>query len=130
MTYLSRDDIFALIFQRKEVEVEGLGTVLIRELSAAEQEGYARSVLSSDGKPDISKAKAMNAKLISMACIDTEGKQLFTQADINKLNLLPGGPIKALGQEILRLSGMLGDDPIGNSEKNLETASNGVSLSV
>jgi hypothetical protein len=82
-------------FKRRSVEVEGIGTVFVREVSAAQAREQAASKAD-----DMTKT----ATLVSHVLCDVDGNRLLTDADIESLKALPIRVLKSIGDAAAELS--------------------------
>lgn len=105
--FLSRDDILAVPLRTLEVEVpEWGGTVLIREMTAAEVQENGRYLLKPNGKPDFSKAVQVPTRMCARQIVDENGERLFGDADISLLMERHGAAISNIAKAVRELSGM------------------------
>lgn len=84
---LTRDQILGVSKLRQErVPVpEWGGDVIVRELTGTERDEYESSVVTVVGMTAKVNSNNMRARLVSMSCVDGEGKPLFTMADAEEL---------------------------------------------
>jgi len=110
---LSKDDIFkAKDFEIKEIEVpEWGGSIFIKSMS-----GYARAKLVADVQNKIDLDKLQLRVLINCIC-DSEGKLLFSEADLQKLGTKNPEVLSMLEKECCKISG-IGTEAEGTIEKN------------
>lgn len=111
--YLSREEILAAQDLRTdEVETpewaEG-GTVLIRELSAAEVDQLGFDVAKEDGSVDLRRARGMRFRLVAWGVIDEDGNNLFSVKDAKALGKKSRIVIDRIAEAVMKLSG-LGDE--------------------
>jgi len=123
---LSREQILQQVtLKREEVEIpEWGGSVLVRELTAAERDSYENSLLETkkglNGKPEIRpNLKNVKAKMASIVLIDEAGNRLFKDADALQLGNLSASALNRIVDVAERLSGLTKKDVEeleGNSE--------------
>lgn len=101
MNLLSRDAILsAQDLATKDVEVKAWGgTIRLRMLTAAE-----RAVLESQQMDSAAKWSDFKVRVISMAAIDEEGNNLFTEDDLNAIKAKSGSVIDLLFLEANNLN--------------------------
>jgi len=122
--YLSRDAILAARdFKTEEVEVpEWGGTVLVRELSAADFDSVGFPMVKEDGKIDARGARGMNVKIVSLSVIDAEGNQLFTPKDVRALGERAIAPIRRITAKVMELSGMVAAEELEENSAAIASA--------
>lgn len=120
--FLTRDQIIqARGEHQEEVNVpEWGGTILVRELTAAQFDAVGTELVRADGTADTRKAQNLRAKLCAMTIIDQEGHQLFTTKDIEMLGAKGTGVIDRIANVVMRLSG-LSEEAVEEETKNSET---------
>jgi len=108
MALLKKSDIFAqTALKTEDVDVpEWGGAVRVRELTGAERDALEMSVAGGD-KRDLHN---MRARLVAMACIDEDGKRLFSDADAKRLGELSAAALDRVFWVAMRLSGMTAAD--------------------
>lgn len=107
--YLSRDDILnAQDFQTDEVDVseEWGGTVLVRELSAAEAEDIGFSMADAQGNIDLSKAQGLAIRTVALGVIDADHRPVFTKKDVEALGEHSRIAINRVATRIMQLTGL------------------------
>lgn len=104
---LTRDQIFAkrVELARQSVEIPELGgCVMIRTLTLKEVREIQKA-------QQISKEPlSIYPRLVSMGCVDDDGKQLFVGEDIKLIDDLPWAATDAIAKAVLRLNKMTGED--------------------
>lgn len=102
---LSREEILnSQDIKIEEVDVpEWGGIILVRGIGGRERDSYQQSL--SDGRWKL-KWENATAKLVAMACIDGDGKRLFSDDDIKALGEKSAGALQRIFDVALRLSGM------------------------
>ena len=127
---LTRDQILTTVdIAIKEIPVpEWNGTIFIRQLSRGEQDTYLKrqygeTKLKQNPKENQQEISALNiyghdAFLCASAICDAEGKNIFTQTDIDALRKKNGAVIGRIAVEIVKFSGMLGDVEVAEEAKN------------
>jgi len=120
---LTRKEILSLNdIQVKEIDVPGWNaSVCIRKLTRGQQDEYSKRRF---GKPSIKQQLGKrrqqemeseieifghDAWLVSQGVCDEDGKRLFTDADVTKLNEKSGESIGFIAVEIVKFSGMQED---------------------
>jgi hypothetical protein len=108
MGYLSRNDVLqSEDFETTEVEVpEWGGTLLVRELSAAEIERIGFGGMDSKGNRDVRAAEGLRMRIITWAAIAEDGSQLFNKGDVEKLATKSGKVVARVFNAIQALSGI------------------------
>lgn len=107
-TYLSRDDILnAQDFRTDEIDVpEWGGTVLVRELSAAEADKTGFSMADKQGNIDLSKAEGLAIRVVALGVIDEKHRRVFTEKDVEALGRRSRLAINRVATRIMQLSGL------------------------
>lgn len=94
-------------------------SVRVRGLSAIARDQFEATYLvrlNPDGKPDEGFVPTnIRAPLVSLCCIDADGKQLFDESDVAELQQLDGAAIDKLYRVAARLSG-LAKDAVGSAK--------------
>lgn len=104
---LTKDQIFAVPLRTEEVEVpEWGGSVLIREMTAAELQENGRFILKPDGKADMNRAVQVPTRLCARQVVDDHGQRLFSDQDIRQLMELHGAAINRIAKAVRLLSGL------------------------
>ena len=106
---LTKDDIFgADDLQREEVFVpEWNGHLFVRTLTGNERDSLEASVEGPTGKRDL---KAFRTRLLTMAIVDEEGLNLFTEKDVGKLGKKSARAINRVFTKALAMSAMRAED--------------------
>lgn len=103
---LTREQILNAPLRTVIVEVqEWGGSVMVQELTAAEIQANSRAVLRSNGKPDYSKAAKLPAQLCLQKIVDADGKRIFSEKDVVRLEGRHASAITKISKEIRRMSG-------------------------
>ena len=126
--YLSRDDILnAQDFRTDVVDVteEWGGTVLVRELSAAEAEEIGFSMADKQGNIDLSKAKGLAIRTVALGVIDEEHRRIFTEKDVKALGKRSRIAINRIAKRIMQLSGLAPESDKDEDEGKDAEAKNG-----
>lgn len=126
--YLSRDDILnAQDFRTDVVDVteEWGGTVLVRELSAAEAEEIGFSMADKQGNIDLSKAKGLAIRTVALGVIDAEHRPVFTKKDVEALGKRSRIAINRIAKRIMQLSGLAPESDKDEDEGKDAEAKNG-----
>lgn len=132
MTLLSREAILGANDRKTEdVDVpEWGGTVRVRALSGAERDAYEAGIvtLRANGAKEIN-LKNLRGRLVSLSCIDEEGKRLFTDEDAIALGDRSAAALERVFDTARRLSGLTEDD-VEELAEGFGDAPNGGSTSV
>ncbi len=101
--YAGRAEILAAAkaLRTVELEVDGIGTVRLREMGARER-GVLDDLLG--GLPPGERVRGLRSFLIMLSVVDGEGNLQFSEADLPTLDCLPGDAATALQQRIMELS--------------------------
>lgn len=97
------------------VEVDGVGPVTVRGLTAGARDEWEQRIYAAKGKP----LRNVRAGLVALCLVDEVGKPLFVSSDIDAVGELPAAVVDRLYDVAARLSGMGGKDretAEGNSE--------------
>jgi hypothetical protein len=86
-----------------DVEIPDMGTVAVRELSAAEVSQYVKR--HQDGQDDVDSL----AWLVTTSAIDDAGKPLFRPEDAAELRDMPLHVLKPIADAVAKLAGLDGD---------------------
>lgn len=136
---LSRDDILNISdITVKEISVPGTipawggKTLTIKQLTRGQQDAYLKrqygeTKLKQDRKAKNQEISAVNiyghdAWLCVRGICDANGKNIFTDADIEALNAKSGEAIGWIAKEIIQFSGMGEDEKVARGEKTEEQA--------
>ena len=113
---LEADDI-----QQEPVEAWGL-TLTVRGLTGAQRDEWESSIIrmSPDGRKVTPNMRNFRAKLIAMCLIDSQGKRVFNEADVEALGKKSGQELSKVYKVAQRLSGM-SDEDIEELAKNFES---------
>ena len=108
----------------EDVEIEDWGGfVTVREMSGAERDEFDEFVLKSREEGKVSGVRAV---IVSICCVDGNGKRMFTNLDIPDLQKQSARIITQISDVGMRLSGLSADeveDRSGNSESGPESDS-------
>lgn len=102
----------AATFRQEQITLEGLGTVNVRELSAADTKELARRETAKDADE-----VATMAWVVVQTLCDDEGRPLLTDADLAAVAAMPFRVLKAINVKAGILSGLRaadGKDPVKN----------------
>jgi len=88
------------------VVLEWGGEVRVRELTGAERDALEMSVAGGEQKD----LRNMRARMVAMACVDADGKRLFSDADAKGLGELSAAALDRVFWVAMRLSGMSAAD--------------------
>lgn len=95
---------------REEVDVPGVGVVLVRGLTLRERDGYEAAMLLQRGKNVKLNQENIRAKLLVMCVINAAGEQVFKEDDATALGGLPALVLEPVFQVAQRLSGLSSED--------------------
>jgi hypothetical protein len=102
----TRDRLLAALcaLRRESIEVDGVGTVLVRELSVRERDEFVERVRD--------KPAGLASWVTSIACVDEDGAGLLSEADVQTLQHGRPGLIDAIARKALILSGLAKDQAV------------------
>ena len=108
MKKLSKDDIFkADDLPTKDMDIpEWGGTLTIRTLTGAERDEWESAFVNQD-KIDI---RGLKSRLVQFTTMNGDGQQMFTKADLQKINSKSASVIDRIFQVSQRLSGLTKED--------------------
>jgi hypothetical protein len=126
---LTRDEILGLQdIDIKEIEVPGWkASIYIRKLTRGQQDEYAKRRFGKANLKHIGKSQEVESTvdifghdswLVAQAACDENGKRLFTNSDIEKLNEKSGEAIGFIAIQVLEFSGMKEDVDALEEAKN------------
>ena len=102
-------DLPSLVIEELDVPEWG-GVVRVKMLTAKERDDFEASmVVMKKGQPTPNTANA-RARLVQLAVVDEEGKQLFTKHDIQTLGNLPAAGLQRVFNKINEMSAISEDD--------------------
>jgi hypothetical protein len=104
----NKSSFFQIARATSTIEVEGLGDVHCRELSAG-----SVSALQKEGNSEMD----ILAQVLISGVVDDNGKPMFTQADKSKLLDMTLSPLTAISEEIMKLTGLT-DGGAGDESPN------------
>ncbi len=114
---LSREEIMSAgaEFKLQEIEVPALGgSVFVREVNAKELDKIQlllRNVGAGSTRP-------FSAEICAYLICDSDGKRLFNDSQIEKLNSINGKVLEPIMTAGLKLNGLGDDDPVERESKN------------
>ena len=116
MKKLSKDDIFkADDLPTKDMDIPEWGGMLtIRTLTGAERDEWESAFVNQD-KIDI---RGLKSRLVQLTTMNGDGQQMFTKADLQKINSKSASVIDRIWHVSRRLSGLTKEDAdelVGNS---------------
>jgi hypothetical protein len=128
MNLLSRDAILAVSdIAYKNVPVpEWGGEVRLRAISAASRDDLEQAAY--DANKNNKQFRNLRARMLSLCIVDENGKQIFSDTDIEALGEKSAAAVDRLYAASLKLNAMSVED-IKELEKNLPAAQGGDSLS-
>ena len=108
MKKLSKDDIFkADDLPTKDMDIpEWGGTLTSRTLTGAERDEWESAFVNQD-KIDI---RGLKSRLVQLTTMNGDGQQMFTKADLQKINGKSASVIDRIFQVSQRLSGLTKED--------------------
>ena len=92
------------------------GEIIVREMTGTERDEFDEFVLNSQAE---GKVKALRSVVVSICCVDEEGKRMFTNLDVPDLQKISSKITMKISDVALKLSGMAADD-VEDREKNLK----------
>ena len=109
---LGREDILkAEDRATEEVECpEWGGTVTVRGLTGKERDEFEASIMVRRGKRMVPDTGNIRAKLVMWCCLDADGAQMFSHADLEALGGKSAAPIDRVYEVAARLSGLSDED--------------------
>ncbi len=127
---LKRDEILEaqdIATERVEVPEWG-GDVLVRGMSGSERDQFEESILERHGKRREVSLRDIRAKLVAIAVVDEQGRQIFTEGDVAALTCKSAAALQRVFTAAQRLSG-LSDQDVEELQKNSVSAPAGASTS-
>lgn len=103
----------------KDVEVPGLGTVRVRQLTARQRDIHEQSVYAAREKSGAD--PEFRARVVAMGVIGEDDKRLFKDEDIQEVSTFGADIIDLLYDEVAGLSGIT-SKAVEQAEKNSESA--------
>ncbi len=104
--FLTREQILNVPLRIEEIEVpEWGGSVFIREMTALEVEQNGKYIIKANGKPDYSKAMQIPTRQCVKQIVDADGKRLFADSDIKRLQQSQSAAISRIATAVRELSG-------------------------
>jgi len=109
---LTRDLILQANDLRRElVEVpEWGGVVYVRSLTGAERDRFEASILRMNGVEPQMRFENFRARMVAMTIVDSDGKQLFSEADIEALATKNAAALERVFKTAQKLSGFTKED--------------------
>lgn len=92
-------------------------SVNVKAISGTERDEYESSLSDDNGERSIAN---MRARLCVLACVDDDGKPLFTSDDAAALGKQPASALDRVFQVAKRLGG-IGQEAVKDAEKNSES---------
>jgi hypothetical protein len=86
-------------FKRESIDVDGIGTVFVREVSAAEAREQNKRATAADADELVNMAW-----LVSQVLCDEHGARLLTDGDLDAIKAMPIRVLKQIGDSATRLS--------------------------
>jgi hypothetical protein len=102
---IDRDAFLKASFKRQPVEIEGLGVVYVREVTAAEADEYARKEQAKN-KDELANITWLTIRVLC----DDQGNALLTDADAQAVKVLPLRYLKDIGKVAAEISGWAKSD--------------------
>jgi hypothetical protein len=108
MAFLTKKDILSAddLPKEKVTVKEWGGDVMVRGLTAAERDEFEKEVFDEEGNV----RGSFRPKLVTICCVDEEGKPLFNKGDDVGLAKKSGKAIQKIFRVAQRLSGMTNKD--------------------
>ena len=103
---MNKSNFFNISRATSTIEVEGIGEVHCRELSAGTMGLLQKENIGSPGSSEM----AQLAIVLIGGVVDDKGKPMFTNADRPKLLEMTMKPLQVISDEILKLTGLTNDD--------------------
>jgi hypothetical protein len=97
---IDRDAFLRATFKRQSVEIDGLGTVYVREVTAAEADEYARKEQAKN-KDELANITWLTIRVLC----DEQGNALLTDDDAPAVKALPLRYLKDIGKVAAQISG-------------------------
>ena len=86
------------------------GRVRVIALSSRQRDAFEKSLLVKDGKKQVVSYDNVKAKLLAQAIVDSQGKPIFSNGDIEALGEQGGDVVSRVYGVASRLSGLTDDD--------------------
>jgi len=86
------------------------GDVIVRGLSGTDRDAYESAIITVRGKDTQMNWVNARAKLVALAIVDEEGKQIFSDTDVKALGQKSAAAINRVFEVAQRLSGLSAQD--------------------
>lgn len=110
MQWATKDAFFAAKVPREEMTVPELGRIMVWGLTSGEKDDYENNAFSFNGRTRQIQVRHARAVLLLMTVRDQHGKQMFSEADIGRLEQIPAAIADPILDVARRLSGMKGGE--------------------
>jgi hypothetical protein len=112
MGFLSRADLLAAcVLPRETVKVPELnGDVIVQGMSGAQRDAWEASLVEGRGKRRKMNTANIRAKLVAQCCVDSDGKRLFSDEDVEALGTARVDVLNRLFGVAQKLSGVSDED--------------------
>lgn len=127
MAWASKDSFFGAKVPFEQMEIPDVGHIKVYGLTSGEKDAYENAVVRLEGKERNVKLANARAKLLIMTVRDNQGRPLFTDADMGRINNIPAQIVDPIMDVARRLSGMAGtevEDLVKNSQQAQEQTQN------
>lgn len=118
LEWATKDGFFNAKVPFKQMNIAGIGHIKVYGLTAGEKDDWENNVVRSSGKTQQIKLANARAVLIVKCVRDSQGRPIFTSADIGKISEIPAHIIDPILVVARKLSGMDADE-IEDLVKNL-----------
>ncbi len=126
---MDRDTLLQLAARVVPVEIDGIGTLYVRELTALESakiQAMSTQVVK-DGAVDADATVRFTATLVLWGLVDEHGNRIFRDDEMDTVMALPGRVVDALAMAVLDASNLTPDSQEQAKKGSVRTHSNGSS---
>lgn len=118
-TLTTRNSILGAFRRRvRRVDIDDLGTIIIRPLSGSQRATLADTYKAAAGNSQVELTRNVQAQVIAWALVDENGERLFGDGDVEQIAEQFDAPaMDAISLEVLRASGLT-PGAQGDVEKN------------
>lgn len=100
MTILDKATFLAAVAPKiTQVEIEGVGSVSIRQLALKEVEEVQKGI------SEVGENKALGLRLVAASVVNEMGERMFSDDDIETLRASASGPMNDLAEAVMKLNG-------------------------
>ena len=122
MKVLSKSDLLQIPLKTKDVEIEGLGVIRLRELTGDTRDGFEQECMrrgqGSAGINTTTDITGIKSFLVSLAIVNENNELIFTdEDDIKKLNQVSAEILNRLWDAVRDMNGMT-EASLEQAEKN------------